>query len=82
MHCFVLACVQYIKDFKAGDIFLSTVLKTLRLYIRITIEKAQLYSNALISSDVSWYRDTFSIPVPCIVPSLVCDNCFLCVYYV
>ena len=27
----------------------------------ITIEKAQVYSDALKSSDVSWYHDTFGI---------------------
>ena len=27
----------------------------------ITIEKAQVHSNALKSSDVSWYRDTFDM---------------------
>ena len=35
--------------------------KIIPLLSGITIEKAQVYPNALKSSDVSWYRDTFGM---------------------
>ena len=42
---------------KNVEIFLEKI----SLLSGITIEKAQMYSNALKSSDVSWYCDTFGM---------------------
>ena len=45
-----------------GNNYFEIILeKIISLLSGITIEKTQVYSNALKSSDVSWYRDTFGM---------------------
>ena len=43
---------------------MTTLLRKIRIYPKdyiITIEKTQVYSNAVQSSDASWYHDTFGM---------------------
>ena len=45
-----------------GNVYFGFILeKIVSLLSGITIGKAQVYSNALKSSDVLWYRDTFGM---------------------